>query len=340
MSRRLNALAAIFVLFSGCATTPNVNYSYYPTRANSTLTLTQTIDCTSDKTQVVTIETPAVNTVYFADYSSAPYTFPIKTLDSYFADGDLSFDFTDDGRLKSINQSSTGQGETIVKSAITLATAAAALGGGAPRSTIPKQCEFLSALGGGKPVTLTYSNTIHHMTDDTGKPVGLTPTGDSQTLYDTLTKKKVLPILQFVATPSSPGQRVSYASESTLGDYVPLTLQETANVTLDVTHNGSTVWTTNIAVPTANTYTLPIPKAALFGTQKFTLTVNDAGAITAVEYGKTTGAADALNATTAAVQAATPPTAAQKASELQAEADLIAQQQRLLQCKAKPSACK
>jgi hypothetical protein len=45
-----------------------------------------------------------------------------------FADSDANFQFYDDGRLKSINQSTTGQGETIIKSVVSLGTTVAGAG--------------------------------------------------------------------------------------------------------------------------------------------------------------------------------------------------------------------
>jgi hypothetical protein len=51
------------VLVAGCASTPDVIYKYYPPQAQSTVTVTQTIDCTSDKTALIVVSTPALNTL-------------------------------------------------------------------------------------------------------------------------------------------------------------------------------------------------------------------------------------------------------------------------------------
>jgi hypothetical protein len=256
----------VVAVLYGCASTPNVTYTYYPARANSIVTVVQTIDCTSDQTQVVTLETATVNTVYFADYSKDPYTFPIKKVDGFFADSDVGLTFTDDGRLKSINQSSTGQCETIIKSAITLATAAAALGGAAAAPVAPlPQCQFLHNLGGGKPVTVSYSRTIDHRTDDTGARLALNPTSDSGRLYRALQSGlgRLMPILQVrVTKPANADDRANYDEQSAAwSDSVPLTLQRTSNVTIDILYTGAKISTNSAVVPDANTFTLPIPSS-------------------------------------------------------------------------------
>jgi hypothetical protein len=99
------------------------------------------------------------------------------------------------------------------------------------------------------------------------------------------------------------------------------------------------IWKGTVAIPSRETYQLPIPKAALFGVQKFSLSLSEAGAITAVNYGKNTGAAGAANAGASIATALTPESTAARAADLKAQADLIAQQQRLHRCQTNPAAC-
>lgn len=86
-------------------------------------------------------------------------------------------------------------------------------------------------------------------------------------------------------------------------------------------------------------YVVPIPKAAVFGGHTFTLAVDEAGAITELGYGKDTGVGDALGTAQSAFDQVRSSTAAQRAAEAKAEADLIAQRQRLARCQADPSTC-
>jgi len=290
------------------------------------------------------LHSTTVNTLYSADYSKGPYSIQIKRLDGTFADIDVGFNFYEDGRLKSINASTTGQGETILKSAIALGTALAPLGGGAPpvKGPIP-ECAVIKSWGGGKPVTLTYTKNIEYGKDDDGLPHNLDPAPGTAGLYRELNKGNQLPLLQVtINPPSSIKSGASYISSSSgsSDDVVLLTLQEVANVQVDVTASGQAIWSGKVTIPGKNTYALPIPKAALFGKQTFSLTLSEAGAITQIEYGKNTGAAGPLNvATSAATAAEAPGSTANKVADAKAQADLIAQQQRLARCQAKPAQC-
>jgi hypothetical protein len=318
-------------------------YSYYPSRSNSLVTVTQTIDCNSDQTALIILHSTAVNTLYSADYSKGPYSVQIKKIDGFFADSDVGFNFFDDGRLKSINATTTGQSETILKSAIALGTAIGPLGGGAPpaKETIP-ECATVQSRGKGKPVTLIYAANIDYGKDaDVGR-LELRPTPDSAGLYAELSKGNRLPLLQVIINPPSrikSGASSISSSSGSFDDAVLLTLQETENVQVDVKASGQAIWSGNITIPGKNTYALPIPRAALFGKQNFSLTLSEAGAITQIDYGKNTGAAGPLDAATSAATAAAPGSTASKAAEVKAQADLIAQQQRLARCEANPAQC-
>src|SRR5258706_4378315 len=101
-------IVSFAALLSACASTPDVTYSYYPARSESTVTLTQTIACNKDNTAFVIVHKPDVTTRYSADHSRRPFTLPINKLDGFFADSELKADFSDDGRLKGINTVTTG----------------------------------------------------------------------------------------------------------------------------------------------------------------------------------------------------------------------------------------
>ena len=330
------ALVVMIGLLSGCASTPNVIYSYYPSDSNSIVTVTQTVDCNSAKTDIVVASSASVNTVYFADYTKEPYSIEINKLDGTFADSDFTFNFFDDGRLKSINGSTTGQGETILKSAIALGTAVAVLGGGAPAApkAIP-ECDTISKWGGGKPVTLNFTKKIDYKKDTDGLPHNLEPVPDSAGLYSKLSGKLHKP--QVTVMPPHAIKRSAYANDKS-DNIVPLNLQDTENIKLDVSASGL-ISSYTITIPGKNTFTLPIPKAALFGKQSFALTLSEAGAITQIEYGKTTGAAGPLNIATSAATSAAPESDATKAAEVKGKADLIVQQQRLVHCLSDPAKC-
>src|SRR5262249_20860385 len=136
-SLRLEEIAmcmSLVTLLSACATTPEVTYNYYPSRSETTITLTQTIACNTDGNTLVVSNQPGISTLYSADHKNGPFTLRIKALDGFLADSDINIDLYDDGRLKGINANTTGEGEAVIKSAITLATAVATNVGRAGRA--------------------------------------------------------------------------------------------------------------------------------------------------------------------------------------------------------------
>jgi hypothetical protein len=170
----------------------------------------------------------------------------------------------------------------------------------------------------------------------------------SRPLYAAFTDANVtLPKFTLLVGQPSDGDRATNVSAQYKdSEFVNLTLQRVATVEMKIVtdQNNSTngkkvIWRGDVPIPTPELYDLPIPKAALFGAQKFTLTLSEAGAITAVEYGKNTGAAGPANAAGSIATALSPETVAAKAADLKAQADLIAQQQRLHRCQLNPTAC-
>ena len=102
----------------------------------------------------------------------------------------------------------------------------------------------------------------------------------------------------------------------------------------------SQLWTGVIPVPTHTLYQVPVPAQPFFGHTAFGISISEYGSITTLHYGSNTGAHEALDAVGTIAKALQPKTATERASELQGQADLIAQQQRLIQCQLSPKDCK
>jgi hypothetical protein len=100
------------------------------------------------------------------------------------------------------------------------------------------------------------------------------------------------------------------------------------------------IWAASIPAPTHQPYSLPIPSPATFGKTAFGLALSDYGSITSVHYGSNTAAPDIADAFGSIATALKPRTTADRAKELQDQADLIAQQQRLVACQTTPAQCK
>jgi hypothetical protein len=118
-----------------------------------------------------------------------------------------------------------------------------------------------------------------------------------------------------------------------------LVLNRTGILHIEVEDGSASAWATDIVIPLAVTYNVPLPQAAAFGKVSFALTLADSGAITALTYGQVSGAAAPSNLAAAAAAAAKPPDAAERAAALKSEADEIAQTARVARCRASPADC-
>jgi len=335
MRRGLAAIAVAATSMTGaCATMPDVQYHYYLPMSETKVTVTQTVACDAKKTRLHIVN--SVNQVTgFKSDPTRPQAFALGALDGAFSDISSTFTFTDDGRLKTVNAATTGQGEAVLKSAVSLATVG--LGAiGADGGERPEPCEVIAAWGDGKPVTLIYSATVTYP-EPGASQWPLTPEDGSRTLHGLL-KHRLPPLTLKAGAPVELTPSIT-APSSGRSTTVSLTLSRVQSIPLEVTSGTASIWTTSIVTPARGSYVVPVPKSALFGKQTFGLTVSDPGAVVSVNYAKDTGVAGSLNAAQAVGAAATPDTAAQQAAATKAEADLIAQQQRLARCQADPKTC-
>lgn len=335
----------IAFLLSGCASIPDITYKYYPARWSSNLTITQTLACSATGDEILAMQAYSIGTSYSSDSSKEPYTFQIKQLDRFFADADFTMTLTDDGRLRGINQSTTGQGESIVKSAVSLVTAIKAMplkalleGTGRPAPT-QKDCKEVDKWGGKKPITLIYRANISE--DKIGTSVPVEVSSESDALYQHLASFLPTFAVRVDGAEKIKDVKSLPSAAGTESDAVPLTLQKIGILGLTVVQTGpasnKAVYSSKVTIPLSGTYSLPIPKAALFGKQTMTIGISDTGAVTSLGYGKTSGASAALSALGSY---ASTQTAAAEAADAKAQADLIYQQQRVMLCIAKPDQCK
>lgn len=341
------ALAACAVL-AGCAATPDVTVSYFFPKAETQLHITQTLACPSDASAVLSTVTVTPTTTYSSDLEMKPGKFNFKSLSSSFANSDISLNLTEDGRLLGVNASSEGQGGTVIENAV----AFAALFAAGPQTKAQKDayakvvseaCKVIKTYGGDKPVTLTYGQLLNYASDDTKE---FQADLGARKLYEAL--RQVLPGLVFRTTTTR-----TTVVETTGGvaqdsaDTVQLELNRHDWVSVQVEGPDArfgksvVVWQARIAVPSkAPHYYLPIPKAQLFGKQGFSLTLSPYGSIQKLQYATSPGANAAAATALGALKELRAPSVAEQANELKAQADLIAQQQRLLVCQAKPADCK
>lgn len=330
----LGVAVPVSLALAGCASMPDVVYNYYPSKALTTVSATQSVDCTSDKTRLLAVSSATIITTYSADHTQSASFLHIKSLGSSWANSDVNFTFSDDGRLKSINASSVGQGEAIIKSSLGVIVAAVGALGAAGKPLPLSECDVIAASGGGKPVSITYGLKFDPLNTSSKD---LDVSSGSRPLYDVL--KAHLPKLTVKSTAPGTGLTQPATSAKVASDEIGLDLRKIEDYTVDVNEAGHPIASATIAVPTTTKVTLPIPKARLFGKQAFSLTLAESGAILQIGYGSETGATGLLNTLNNINDQFKPPTTAAKAAEIKAQADLIAQQQRLIRCESQPENC-
>jgi hypothetical protein len=360
MAHTKQAIALAAMVMAGCSTIPDVTVSYYYPKAHTQLQVTLTLACSKDGTQVVPVLSFAAPANSYLTDRSAAGKVRLKDLGGALSDADIAVALSDDGRLKSINATSTGQAGAFVKDAIALAAAVLPAGvtPKAPPSDIKEICKELAKIGGEKAtVTLAYVAAL----DFAG--VAEQPIPARKFVIDpasaALEKKLaaaghksafsvsgvVGPALQSAKYGSK--DSTDCAAESVKADdgvLIPLNKWSVASLKITGTDvsgaHDTLLWTTDIAIPLATCYHLPIPKAPLFGKQNFVLQLSDFGSVQKIEYGNNSGAADATDTATTIAKALKGSTTSDQTAALKAQADLIAAQTRLAQCVADPTTCK
>lgn len=330
-------LLALFTL-TACGSLPEVTSRYHLSATRVHVTVLRTIGCDKNNYPVISASvTPLVQ--HFADTSEQ--TLDLAKLQGTLSDTDIKIEFFDDGRLKGINATNEGKAEDILKTAISLLARAHGLDDSA--KPFPNECKFLASIDDGKPVTLTYETDV-----------------DVNALHTRQAVPPDLTSLHYVnQLKSAIGEVCVYVDKSHAGT-APITttgahrgasmkVRQPGSASLRVTAGlsdgkdqgcGPKLWTGEVTVAQLGTiYELPVPAPKPFGKQIFAATFAESGALTSVQYAGTPGAGQVLGVLDAASSATKGRTAAEKAAELNSQADLIAAQQRLVRCVATPDKC-
>ena len=156
-------LVTLTAIIGGCANTPDVKVAYYKTKTNYTVDVFKTLACNL-KNELVIVNSAIYTPSYSADKSRTEFI-NLKDLDGVFADTSMNINLTPDGRLKSINTSSTGKGSSIVKGIFsivdTLLPGTDILSVVIPAVQPIDACEYIEERAGkGKAMTLSYKATI------------------------------------------------------------------------------------------------------------------------------------------------------------------------------------
>jgi len=329
------AFAAAALACAGCAELPDGTVHYFLARTTVGIKAVRTVACTKDGTLVsATTVTPAV--VHAADRSEA-FAIPLAYLKGRLADGDLKVELYDDGRLKSVNATATGEGEAVLKAAMTIAETlvASATQGAADGKAA---CDLGAA--GGKPRTLTYEGEID--VSAASGPQALRPDPVAQALLGTVggvcaSVERVMPPAIAFEYARRPGDAVIHVRAPGVARVVVRTGDLATRCGAE-----PPAWQGDIVsaeLGRGHEYALPIPPPALFGKQVFAATFQESGALSSVQYSGG-GAAGSVLETLGAAVSGVAGAAAARAQQLKAESDLIEQQERIVRCRADPASCK
>jgi hypothetical protein len=318
---------------AGCASVPDVTYTYYLAKSNTVASVTQTITCNDKKNVIVSYATPVVTTTNMADYSR-PEPLSLKGLDSSFADNSFTMTLTPDGRLKSANATWIGQAQTIAQSAITLGATALAFGAGGhglAAKKLPSACDVIaSRAADGKTLTFVYTTAPNPVdlghaengnTFDLDAPPGSPALDVAGVLRNsnavanpvTIPTKFVLKVTQPPERPTGAPLAANPGAPTYPGH---IKLQRIARVQYDIEVGGGMLSAGTVIVPRTegteaeDTYVVPITGATPFGTESFTLTLADdgSGTITTSTYGDNAGtaASNVINVVNSGLTAAKP----------------------------------
>lgn len=334
----IGAITAVVASLAACGTIPDAQVSYYQAKTRVTVKVTRSVICDAKNLPLVAnTVTPSVT--HSADTASAQST-QLAGLRGTFTDSDIKFEFYEDGRLKTVNATMTGQGEAVLKAATTLASTLTAFAAGTPIPAYPDECAFVKEMGGGKPLTLTYEGDVDPTKTDLQN---ILPDAASMAYADRL-KNAVSGICVVAKGTEVPVQPVQYKAND--GD-VLIAARQPALLKIEVgtltPGNGCTASLWQGRVPVAQLgkdYQLPVPRAKAFGKETFSAAFAESGALTSIQYVSNSGAAGALGAANSLATITQGETTSAKVAAVKAEADLIAQQQRLLQCQGDPKSCK
>ena len=334
------------VLASGCASLPDATIQYRLPKSTFDVMATRIIACDAAGMLVDSLSA-TVKSNYIA--AGTAYKLSLTSLKGQLSDQDLKVERFEDGRLKSINSTAQGQGAEVVKSALAVAAAAAGWLGLKPPTVDKAKCDLIESWAGGKgkPLTLTYRSLID---PDDPDSIELVPTGATGVYISKL--DVFLPSIEssFDEFDDEPPAPVIFAGGSASCQDKPEPLVDdrttsicalqpgTAMLSLQI---GSTIlWQGLLQVPELGTYyRLPIMKPRPFGKEVMAATFAESGALLSIQYVANTGAAQSLSST-AGLYDAFHQTSVEKAAQLKADADVLAQQQRLVICRADPNSCK
>lgn len=333
----------LFAGLSGCGSLPQAKVTYYHAQSTASFKVVRSVICDANNRPLVANSvTPTV--VHSANISSA-HTLNLSKLRGPFSDSDLKFEWYDDRRLKSVNASTTGQGESILKAVATLVSTTVPFTATPPEPDYLAECTFIKNQGGGKPISLTYEGTI---STDKAKVDVLQPIQPdlSSSFYASRLVSAIGEVCAVITQIDVPSIAPVLYEPSPDDTVLKVRQPGWAQVLVSKKSSNSCsqqapLWEGRIMIAQLGTdYVIPMIKPTIFGKKLFAVSFTESGALNSLQYGNNTGTAQALGGVNSLLTIAQGETTAQKVAEEKAEADLVLQQQRRIQCRADPKNCK
>ena len=349
-------LFGYLLVLTGCSNTPDASISYYLPKTTVEISVSQTVRCL-DLAKPVVVTIVSFTPTFSADLNNK-HTINFGALDTFYSTSSTDITLSKDGRLEGFNSSSEGVGSDLITTVVT------ALG-----TSFSSESELFSPVGDTKEACTEINRVAG---EKSGVPLPLSVVLKSKVLlskHRNIDKKVVYDVV------FSPFKITGYTQEfytsivSALGKLTfeygeihkisppvstkskggeDIKLVEPALITLNVkrnsyasqTENEVTEYSSVIPVPQWGTlYSIPIPKPPLFGTNNLNLALYETGKIKTLKYGSINGTKD-LGAAFSTLNDQLRRTDTEKALAIKNEADVIAQQQRLIRCKTTPDECK
>ena len=380
---------------------PRVTAPYRLPRADATFTVTRTIGCNAPATngtpnRRILYSTVAV--VPLITYSADPdptalMSVSYAALESGLSDTSLGMEWTEDGRLRSINSTTTGQGTAIIQAVAQLVPLVAAARGAqvdpdeAQRAVDAFCRTFDEVSPDGKPVAMIYDYSEDFGPRRPAQSPADSPASNCRTRTETtasdclVAQQRILGLsprsTDFGASAEAllrlnrqlPQFCVTFERQQPIDapqwrrDRGAVTLRLRAPVQyrakiLPAPRAGDHITCDDAAAPfwvgqplvplteaaslvelgVPGTYDLPVPRGVPFGGNNMKLTLAESGSITLLSYGANSGISGAAGAVGAA-GGAFQQIDVRRAANYEAQANVIAQQQRLIRCQQTPGAC-
>jgi hypothetical protein len=350
-------VAMLCLVSTACASTPPVTVNYYLPKGALDLQLARSVACSPSDAVYEAVKVTSSGMVYSADLNS-PEAVSIRAFQGDLANAEVGLTLTEDGRLSAFNTTQTGQGSQIVETAIGLAGMVMGLATDSDPNAVAEACKYIRANGKDNVITLTYilREPFDQAIRQGAQPIDL-PVRKLQVISTDQERFNAMqPLLTelcfYIRIPASSKPRIEY-SRGARSD-IEVKLREPAPVDASIATGSETecsessaikdatprVWRATLLIPQfGKTYPFPVPAAQPFGKQVVKFGLADSGAVTSLTYGSEQGSSSLLGSVAKAIDEFKEDSSSAKAAEIKAQADIIAQQERLLACRVSPSTC-